>query len=138
MIKSLIIILLSNVIAGELYSSNLFEKSNRAPEANEVFVLTANIEKQAAYITWEIRDGYYMYLDSIKLKYKDKALPFKMLESRKELYKDEFFGETEILRGKFVIGIDIDSSLNLSEVLIYYQGCSEAGFCYPIQKNQLL
>ena len=138
MIKSLLIILLSNVIAGELYSSNLFEKSNRVPEANEVFALTANIEKQAAYITWEIRDGYYMYLDSIKLKYKDKALPFKMLESRKELYKDEFFGETEILRGKFAIGIDINSSLNLSEVLIYYQGCSEAGFCYPIQKNQLL
>ena len=138
MIKSLLIILLSNVIAGELYSSNLFEKSNRVPEANEVFALTANIEKQAAYITWEIRDGYYMYLDSIKLKYKDKALPFKMLESRKELYKDEFFVETEILRGKFVIGIDINSSLNLSEVLIYYQGCSEAGFCYPIQKNQLL
>ena len=84
MIKSLIIILLSNVIAGELYSSNLFEKSNRVPEANEVFALTANIEKQAAYITWEIRDGYYMYLDSIKLKYKDKALPFKIFESRKE------------------------------------------------------
>ncbi|MDA9578230.1 protein-disulfide reductase DsbD family protein [Gammaproteobacteria bacterium] len=28
--------------------------------------------------------------------------------------------------------------MNLSEVLIYYQGCSEAGFCYPMQKNQLL
>jgi len=108
MIKSLIIILLSNVIAGELYSSNLFEKSNRVPEANEVFALTANIEKQAAYITWEIRDGYYMYLDSIKLKYKDKALPFKMLESRKELYKDEFFGETEILRDEFIINGKLD------------------------------
>ena len=138
MIKSLIIILLSNVIAGELYSSNLFEKSNRVPEANEVFALTANIEKQAAYITWQIRDGYYMYLDSIELKFKDKVLPFKTLESSKELYKDEFFGETEILRGEFIISIEINSSLNLSEVLIYYQGCSEAGFCYPIQKNQLL
>jgi len=138
MIKSLIIILLSNVIAGELYSSNLFEKSNRVPEANEVFALTANIEKQAAYITWEIRDGYYMYLDSIELKFKDKVLPFKTLESSKELYKDEFFGETEILRGEFIISIEINSSLNLSEVLIYYQGCSEAGFCYPMQKNQLL
>ena len=37
MIKSLIIILLSNVIAGELNSANLFENSNRVPEANEVF-----------------------------------------------------------------------------------------------------
>ena len=106
MIKSLIIILLSNVIAGELYSANLFENSNRVPEANEVFALTTNVEKQAAYITWQIRD--------------------------------EFFGETEILRDEFIISIEINSSLNLSEVLIYYQGCSEAGFCYPMQKNQLL
>ena len=138
MIKSLIIILLSNVIAGELNSANLFENSNRVPEANEVFALTTNVEKQAAYITWQIRDGYYMYLDSIELKFKDKVIPFKMLESSKELYKDEFFGETEILRDEFIISIEINSSLNLSEVLIYYQGCSEAGFCYPMQKNQLL
>ena len=138
MIKSLIIILLSNVIAGELNSANLFENSDRVPEANEVFALTTNVEKQAAYITWQIRDGYYMYLDSIELKFKDKVLPFKTLESSKELYKDEFFGETEILKDKFVISIEINSSLNLSEVLIYYQGCSEAGFCYPMQKNQLL
>ena len=138
MIKSLIIILLSNVIAGELYSANLFENSNRVPEANEVFALTTNVEKQAAYITWQIRDGYYMYLDSIELKFKDKVLPFKTLESSKELYNDEFFGETEILRDEFIISIEINSSLNLSEVLIYYQGCSEAGFCYPMQKNQLL
>ena len=138
MIKSLIIILLSNVIAGELNSANLFENSNRVPEANEVFALTTNVEKQAAYITWQIRDGYYMYLDSIKFELKDKVLPFKTLESSKELYQDEFFGKTEILRDKLVISIEINSSLNLSEVLIYYQGCSEAGFCYPMQKNQLL
>nr|AAQ62378.1 predicted thiol-disulfide isomerase/thioredoxin [uncultured marine gamma proteobacterium EBAC31A08] len=138
MIKSLIIILLSNVIAGELNSANLFENSNRVPEANEVFALTTNVEKQAAYITWQIRDGYYMYLDSIELKFKDKVLPFKTLESSKDLYRDEFFGETEILRDEFIISIEINSSLNLSEVLIYYQGCSEAGFCYPMQKNQLL
>ena len=138
MIKSLIIILLSNVIAGELNSANLFENSNRVQEANEVFALTTNVEKEAAYITWQIRDGYYMYLDSIELKFKDKVIPFKMLESSKELYKDEFFGETDILRDEFIISIEINSSLNLSEVLIYYQGCSEAGFCYPMQKNQLL
>ena len=112
MIKSLIIILLSNVIAGELNSANLFENSNRVPEANEVFALTINVEKQAAYVTWQIRDGYYMYLDSIELKFKDKVLPFKTLESSKELYKDEFFGETEILRGEFIISIEINSSLN--------------------------
>jgi len=65
------------------------------------------------------------------------VLAFKTLESSKELYTDEFFGETEILRDEFIISIEINSSLNLSEVLIYYQGCSEAGFCYPMQKNQL-
>ena len=138
MIKSLIIILLSNLIAVELSSANLFENSNKVPTAKEVFSIKTDIKEEKATITWEITDGYYMYFDSIELKYRDEEFLFNVLESKKEFYKDEFFGETEILRGRFVISIDINSLLNLSEVFIYYQGCSEAGFCYPLQKNQFL
>ena len=138
MTNRLLIILLCNIVVFELNSASLFEEQNTIPMAKEVFSLSSNIEMNAALVSWQIRDGYYMYLDSIKLELKDKVLPFKTLESSKELYKDEFFGETEILRDEFIISIEINSSLNLSEVLIYYQGCSEAGFCYPMQKNQLL
>ena len=133
----LIIILLSNVIAVELYSSSLFENQNKIPVAEEVFKLSTNNKDGEVFLSWNIKDGYYMYLQSIELKDDEKSIPFDILESKEELYTDEFFGETKILRDSFKIKAELNSLLNLLDVFIYYQGCSEAGFCYPVQKNKI-
>jgi len=133
----LIIILLSNVIAVELYSSSLFENQNKIPVAEEVFKLSTNNKDGEVFLSWNIKDGYYMYLQSIELKDDEKSIPFEILESKEELYTDEFFGETKILRDSFKIKAELNSLLNLLDVFIYYQGCSEAGFCYPVQKNKI-
>jgi len=133
----LIIILLSNVIAVELYSSSLFENQNKIPVAEEVFKLSTNNKDGEVFLPWNIKDGYYMYLQSIELKDDEKSIPFEILESKEELYTDEFFGETKILRDSFKIKAELNSLLNLLDVFIYYQGCSEAGFCYPVQKNKI-
>ena len=133
----LIIILLSNVIAVELYSSSLFENQNKIPVAEEVFKLSINNKDGEVFLSWNIKDGYYMYLQSIELKHNEKSIPFDILESKEELYTDEFFGETKILKDSFKIKAELNSLLNLLDVFIYYQGCSEAGFCYPVQKNKI-
>ena len=133
----LIIILLSNVIAVELYSSSLFENQNKIPVAEEVFKLSTNNKDGEVFLSWNIKDGYYMYLQSIELKDDEKSIPFEILESKEELYTDEFFGETKILRDSFKIKAELNSLLNLLDVFIYYQGCSEAGFCYPVQKSKI-
>jgi thiol:disulfide interchange protein DsbD len=133
----LIIILLSNLIAVELYSSSLFENQNKIPVAEEVFKLSINNKDGEVFLSWNIKDGYYMYLQSIELKHNEKSIPFDILESKEELYTDEFFGETKILRDSFKIKAELNSLLNLLDVFIYYQGCSEAGFCYPVQKNKI-
>jgi len=133
----LIIILLSNLIAVELYSSSLFENQNKIPVAEEVFKLSTNNKDGEVFLSWNIKDGYYMYLQSIELKHNEKSIPFDILESKEELYTDEFFGETKILRDSFKIKAELNSLLNLLDVFIYYQGCSEAGFCYPVQKNKI-
>ena len=133
----LIIILLSNLIAVELYSSSLFENQNKIPVAEEVFKLSINNKDGEVFLSWNIKDGYYMYLQSIELKDDEKSIPFEILESKEELYTDEFFGETKILRDSFKIKAELNSLLNLLDVFIYYQGCSEAGFCYPVQKNKI-
>ena len=137
MTNRLIIILLSNLIAVELYSSSLFENQNKIPVAEEVFKLSINNKDGEVFLSWNIKDGYYMYLQSIELKHNEKSIPFDILESKEELYTDEFFGETKILRDSFKIKAELNSLLNLLDVFIYYQGCSEAGFCYPVQKNKI-
>lgn len=133
----LIIILLSNVIAVELYSSSLFENQNKIPVAEDVFKLSTYNKDGEVFLSWNIKDGYYMYLQSIELKHNEKSIPFDILKSKEELYTDEFFGETKILTDSFEIKAELNSLLNLLDVFIYYQGCSEAGFCYPVQKNKI-
>jgi len=125
------------VIAVELYSSSLFENQNKIPVAEEVFKLSTNNKDGEVFLSWNIKDGYYMYLQSIELKHNEKSIPFDILESKEELYTDEFFGETKILRDSFKIKAELNSLLNLLDVFIYYQGCSEAGFCYPVQKSKI-
>lgn len=55
-----------------------------------------------------------------------------LLKSNKYKIEDEFFGKTEIYKN--FLRISLNNSANLSNFVILYQGCAEAGFCYPIQK----
>ena len=50
-------------------------------------------------------------------------------------YEDEFFGETEIIKN--ILEIEFKNDVLDMEAKIYYQGCSEKGFCYPIQEVKI-
>lgn len=52
-----------------------------------------------------------------------------------EPYEDEFFGEVEIYRQD--LQIEMDATTPPGEVTLRYQGCSEAGVCYPPQTRVL-
>ena len=56
---------------------------------------------------------------------------YKVLDSKVLDHEDIYFGKTKILKDKLVISIK-NSPFKALEVS--YQGCSEQGFCYPIQK----
>ena len=45
--------------------------------------------------------------------------------------------ETLILKDSFIISLDKLDFDEESSLYVLYQGCSEAGFCYPVQKNYL-
>ena len=137
MANRFLIILLSHLVSVELYSTNLFDDQNTIPVAGEVFELSSTYDGENIYLSWEIKDGYYMYLKSIELKNNNELISYDIFDSKIELHEDEFFGETQILKKKFNIKADLNYILNLSDVFIYYQGCSESGFCYPLQKNKL-
>ena len=117
------------------HASVLFDEQESIPLAKDVFVISQGQASKGIYISWNIKDGYYMYLDSIKLKDITNNIPFEIVESHQSLFEDEFFGKTEILKKNLTLIINKSDISNSSELLIYYQGCSEDGFCYPVQKD---
>ena len=136
--RQIIIILLSINFSLELSSLEFLENKNTIPEANEVFILESIPENNSITVSWDIKDGYYLYLNSIQINKNKITIPYEVVYSNQSTYSDEFFGTTEILRDKFKIKIKNLDKLDLSKILINYQGCSDAGFCYPIQIGKLL
>ena len=119
------------------YASVLFDKQASAPLAKDVFVISQIVMSEDIHISWDIKEGFYMYLNSIEINDGTNSIPFEIIESYQTLYEDEFFGKTTMLKKILTLIIKRSDSSNSSELLIYYQGCSEDGFCYPIQKDKI-
>ncbi len=120
------------------HASVLFDEQESVPLAKDVFVISQGQASKGIYISWNIKDGYYMYLDSIKLKDITNNIPFEIVESHQSLFEDEFFGKTEILKKNLTLIINKSNISNSSELLIYYQVCSEDEFCYSVQKDIII
>tara|TARA_Y100000746_G_C15443175_1_gene423809 strand:+ start:86 stop:499 length:414 start_codon:yes stop_codon:yes gene_type:complete len=110
-------------------------ENNKILPADEVFKINVLNTEDTIVIEWDIKDKYYLYSDSIKINQNNKPVKYMMLKSKKYKIEDEFFGKTEIY--KDFLSISINNIPNKSSYVILYQGCAEAGFCYPIQEYVL-
>jgi len=132
-----LIILLSSPLFFELSATNIFNQGNEVLAAEKAFIINKLMGSENIIITWDIVDGYYMYFDSIKVMENKNTLPYKIINSSQSKYNDDFFGESIILKKNLSIHIKKKDLSAIDSALVYYQGCSEAGFCYPVQKSYL-
>ena len=131
--RNVIFILLSYTLILPIIGENIFKEDEILP-ANEAFVVKKIINKNKIEVEWQIKKGYYLYSDSIKVKSLETGLlNFDILDENKITYTDPFFGETEIIKNKLIIRIKPVQNYK-AKIEIYFQGCSELGFCYPMQK----
>ena len=122
-----------NIGAEEELLFNL--KKNKILPANEAFKLETSLVQDVLKIKWTIGDEYYLYLDSITVMANKKLIKHEILDSKVFDHEDIFFGKTKILKDKLVISIKNSPFKSLE---VSYQGCSEQGFCYPIQKVTII
>ena len=113
-----------------------FNAKNGILPAEEVFEIRVLNNLNTINIRWAIREGYYLYLDSIK--FQDYAEPYRILNSEISSYEDEYFGKTKIIKKIFEIEIKTEDLITVDGLVVQYQGCSEQGFCYPIKKHKIL
>lgn len=136
--KFIAIILLSlNLYSNSNISDFLINQSN-VLSANKAFNIETSIIDDSILISWDIKEGYYLYSKSIKIENNYEALNFKVLKSEESIHNDEFFGESKIFRDKILIKLNKSIGLDLNNILIKYQGCADVGICYPIQIHKLL
>ena len=83
-------------------------------------------------LNWRIADGYYLYKERIKLVPADAARPVGAIVLPKgESHYDEYFGEQEIYRRSLDGTFSVPPGAKTVDVNVTYQGCADAGLCYP-------
>ena len=97
--------------------------------------ISSSIEKNKLSLSWDIKEGYYLYLSSILIEKDGLPVDHKIDEANILFHQDEFFGETKIIRE--ILRISLKDFDQISNSKIFYQGCSDKGFCYPIQTINL-
>ena len=115
--------------------SFMYLQDNEIKPADEVFVMSYSKDGGVLKVNWSIEDGYYLYFDSILIKENQKIVDFDVTNGMIIDHEDEFFGETKIIRNILEISSIEEIETNLIEIT--YQGCSDRGFCYPVQNKNI-
>jgi thiol:disulfide interchange protein len=107
---------------------------------DEAFVLTAAAPtRDRIEIRWKITDGYYLYRHRTGVD-ADAGFAAQPLQLPKgKAYRDEFFGDVETYRGELLATLPGQPTASADSVTlkIKYQGCADAGICYPPQTRTL-
>ena len=137
MFKALKIILAAILIAQASYANAFLDQDEVILNASEAFAISGFKKNNIVDISWSIKNGYYMYKKSFKLSDPNNIYNFQILSSNESTFSDEYFGNTQIFKGQLSLRFELEKDLNIDSILVYFQGCSESGFCYPLQKLKL-
>ena len=132
----LIILIANNLIFAEQNSKFFIEIEEVLP-AKEVFKITFLENNENLEINWHIEEGYYLYLNSVVIEIDKNKGKYKIISANLYYHEDEFFGKTKIIRNKLKISINNLEISDNKNIDIYYQGCSDKGFCYPVQNLKI-
>jgi len=94
-------------------------------------------------VRWNIADGYYLYRDkfSVTLTGQHPDVRIAAVEFPSgETKHDEFFGDVQVFHHEAVATVTLErSSAAAADITLQlgYQGCAEAGICYPPIRKQL-
>jgi thiol:disulfide interchange protein DsbD len=110
------------------------------PPVDSVFVLSANADaRDRITVDWKIADGFYLYRHRTSVESPDGSFAGATLSLPSGAkHHDEFFGDVETYRGRLTGSVSGDAG-NRDQVTlrIKYQGCADAGVCYPPQTRTL-
>ncbi len=128
--------------AGAKVDNWSFEEPDFLP-VDEAFVLTAEVAEDGSVLArWEIADGYYLYrhrfnfLSRIDADHPTTPITFGEAEIPPGKQKvDEYFGDVEVYYHSAQARVPVAQGAGAVEVGIEYQGCADAGLCYPPEKK---
>ncbi|CAI9388865.1 MULTISPECIES: protein-disulfide reductase DsbD [Citrobacter] len=104
-------------------------RSNFVP-ADQAFAFDFQQNQHDLNLTWQVKDGYYLYRKQISITPAQAEIAEVTLPAG-VWHEDEFYGKSEIYRNTLTIPVTINQAQSGATLTVTYQGCADAGFCYP-------
>lgn len=104
-------------------------------DPNVAFRVSAGVEGNNIFVRWIIADGYYLYRQKIVIQPESPDLRLFGLQLPPGIVKvDPFLGSQQIYQQQaqaIVAYSRSDAGAHPLQIKVTYQGCAEAGLCYP-------
>lgn len=103
----------------------------------QAFIPTYSIKQGKLLLHWTIADAYYLYEERFKFK-TDEGINLAPTYTQGKMKYDELFErETMVHYHQVTASFDLAGIDNPFVLKLEYQGCADAGLCYPPQKKTL-
>ena len=136
---TLILLLCSILLAPHSAQASLFgDNSSFGPKSSQsrfipvdqAFAFDFRQQGDQLTLSWQIHPDYYLYRQQIKIVPQNATIgAFTLPEGI--AHHDEFYGEVSIFKQQLTLKIPIIQAGEQASISVTYQGCAEAGFCYP-------
>lgn len=110
--------------------SQLFSDEPEFLPVDQAFQFDFTQQDDKLVLRWQIADGYYLYKKQFKTVQQQVELGQPSFPAATQI-EDEFFGISAVFYQQVEINYPIIQSQQDGVVKIRYQGCAEAGLCYP-------
>ena len=108
-------------------------------QVDKAFKMSSLTSEQNVIVRWQIAPEYYLYKHQLLFSVKtDTDVPRTIVVSlpNGKHKHDEYFGDVETYYGELEVNVPVSSG-NF-EINVQYQGCADAGLCYPPQKRTIV
>ncbi len=110
--------------------------------ADQAFVLSADsTSRDRVRLRWDIADDYYLYRDKVTVKTTATGVQLGSVSiPGGDTQHDEYFGEQVVFHDEMLADVPVVAAAGVTEVPleITYQGCADAGLCYPPIKKTVV
>jgi len=110
--------------------SLLGSDSNRFVPVDEAFPFNYYQQGDKVFLDWQVKQDYYLYQERIAISAEKANIGAPDMRDGKP-YTDEFFGDVHIYTQPLFVEVPLESYQDGARLIVQYQGCAKAGFCYP-------
>ena len=107
-------------------------------EIEEAFKFTVQAKKNVIKISFAMNKGYYLYKGKFKFVVDGEIIESKSISwPISENFDDPNFGLVQVFKKSDSLYLSIDHLEKKQILTIYFQGCTQDGFCYTPFKKEL-